>query len=328
MGAFGRLSVFAAAGVVGLVGGAAAQPTAASVRIADWLFVPVVNASGPACNDVLALRDPGEVWGENLSAVWYHRAGGTWNASTWDGPTQDQAIAWVEGQLGLAAGAIATVGWNSSVVLEASSPGVAEAVPVPYYRGVEAADPIAPLVADEAVREELLSTLVTIGYPAASVVTDSVTELCDGTAIIDGIAETAVTAPTNPQGAVSTMVAQCSFCIPWTWYIVTPWSDWSCGPWAHVSGPTQYMLCSARCTYQRTNSRTRTRLSFTRHADCTVDSALQGQTESGIQTGECIFSVASLNCDPSLATCPEGPCNSDSAICGKPETTTTTPWGS
>lgn len=136
-----------------------------------WTYLPAVDSG--AVTSILAVKEPGSVYGQNISVILYERTpGGVWSGIAWNNP--DQAV-------GVASGVVEALGEGAllpTIVDALHAAGIAVVGGVPYESaavegeafeaGVFADDPLAPFFSGGGGdAPALLGVLVDLGWPAA-----------------------------------------------------------------------------------------------------------------------------------------------------------------
>ena len=175
-----------------------------------WTFHVIYARTGQnvVATDVLALSVPEATVGENLQAVWYTRAGGSWTAVSWNAANRYDAVKHVSMQRSIPESSYWR--WNIDGASIAAASGTVS--PSAYDGGLLAGDSFAPVVNASPDRDAIIALLADAGYTAANVPAEKIGEgQCGVDAVLNsmGIAtEVAVMMPAEPVSSMAATYAE------------------------------------------------------------------------------------------------------------------------
>ncbi|CAN5793156.1 hypothetical protein BH11PLA1_BH11PLA1_16670 [soil metagenome] len=177
-----------------------------SYQIGEWTFVPVVNQSvSPARTvGILALRDHGGTYGQNLVSVWYDRPQTTsdsWRSRAWLNGNHWVAINWVKTEFQVDASF--DHDWPTT---DSSTDVTAFETPVPYQDGFLVGDPYGEQWEGVPGREMMLEWLKNQGYPVSDVLFEmAAPESCSTSDWLDSMAAGGdfIAAGNDPDGSIT-----------------------------------------------------------------------------------------------------------------------------
>lgn len=264
---------------------ASVEPSGVATKLDHWNLTPVVDRfSGSAeVVGILAICDPAEVTGENISVVWYTRSVNdpdAWHAHAWIGVQEWDAIEYVKSVWEIPD----ELDSEWATFTEKLSPQAADA-PEPYRLGFLADDPLLEAIEESPDRDQLVLELAGLGYRVADVPIDfqsnlntdeTRTDLVLG-AIAYGIEEQE-NSLTPSEDAFSPAFEQKFqesfgsgwFCYPLTFEVPQPWGDWGAASGWLFDGNSIGPGGAAVCLYKKKMKRTRQIVEYTVTLSCSV----------------------------------------------------------
>lgn len=139
-----------------------------TIEIGDWTLIPVytpVSGSDVEVTDMLAVKNPSVLSGNNLAAIWYSSDTAGWATKSWYSSNPWVAVETIKQQLGIADDQ--DIVWAMTL---GEQPTTQQLEPEPLSStGVLESDPALQILESSTDPELLVDILISVGYPAASV---------------------------------------------------------------------------------------------------------------------------------------------------------------
>lgn len=276
-------------------------------------FVSTVPPSvQPRLHSFLALRDKETVTGNNIASIWYIRGqddDSAWQAMAWDSQNQWDAVYRLKLDLGI--GDEWDANWPTKDPKPVAPPS-APLSPVEYFKGVFITDPLAEMIALMEDRDELVESLVNLGYKAADVPLEKalVVGQCEERFVLTSFAKTIEGVEVSATSTVADGVAagqaflatKCAaICFPYLTvgaWVATPPGTWAAAPWVFAFCTPTLGGCSA-CNYTTEVCRPVTRTWVFVWPNCSTSTIIDNANECWSQSLLCL--------NPAGGACPAAP---------------------